>query len=284
MKFVIPAQAGTQRHAKKWVPALAGMTKLFALLLLLLGAPASAQTFPPLTGRVVDNAHLLSSAQAVDISSKLEALEAGTGRQLVVATVPSLEGRTIEDYGYQLLRTWGIGRKGVDDGVILIVAPNEKRVRVETGYGARVLLTDAVSSVIIRDVITPKFKAGDVAGGITAGADQLIQFMSLPAEEMQKRAAQVGDRERQRALNRSPGLGAIIFWIIIILFVILPMVRRAGGRRYGRGGAPVILWGPGFGGGGGSSWGGGGSSDWGGGGGFSGGGGSGGGGGASGSW
>ncbi len=260
------------------------------LALVALATPGFAQTFPPLTGRVVDNAHLLSSSQAIDLNSKLEALEAGTGRQLVVATVPSLEGRPIEDYGYRLGRTWAIGQKGKDDGVILLVAPNERRVRIEAGYGARVFVTDAVSGMIVRDVITPRFKAGDMGGGIVAGADQLIQFMSLPAAEMQKRAAQIGasEQQRQRAQgsNGAPGFIPILFWIIIILFVIMPRFRRRGrGRRFG--GGPVILWGPGFGGGGGGWSGGGfggGGFGGGGGGGFSGGGGSFGGGGASGGW
>ncbi len=268
----------------RWAPASAGVTA-WLIAFFIFVAPAFAQTFPPLTGRVVDNAHLLSISQTVDLTSKLAALEAGTGRQLVVATVPSLQGRTIEDYGYKLGRTWAVGQKGKDDGVILLVAPNERRVRIETGYGARVFLTDAVSSVIIRDVITPKFKAGDMGGGIVAGTDQLVQFMSLPAAEMHKRAAAAA--QQQKRSNDSPGFVPIIFWIIIILFVIMPIVRRASGRRYagGRGGPPVILWGPGFGGGGGSSWGGGGGSSWGGGGGgFSGGGGSFGGGGSSGGW
>ena len=259
------------------------------VLAFLLAAPLAAQTssptFPALTGRVVDDAHLLSPAQTVDLTSKLAALEAGTGRQLVVATVPSLQGRTIEDYGYRLGRTWAIGQKDKDDGVILLVAPNERRVRIETGYGARVFVTDAVSSVIIRDAITPKFKAGDMGGGIVAGTDQLVQFMSLPAAEMQKRAAAAAQQQR-RGSNGSPGFVPIIFWIIIILFVIMPIVRRASGRRYSgqRGGGPVILWGPGIGGGSGSSWGGGGGGWGGGGGGFSGGGGSFGGGGSSGGW
>src|SRR5205085_810281 len=127
-------------------------------VLLLLAAPAAAQTFPALTGRVVDEAHLLSAAQVQDLTSKSEALEASTKRQFVVATVPSLEGRTVEDYGYRLGRAWGIGQKGKDDGVILLVAPNEHKVRIETGYAARVFLTDAVSSVIIREAILPHFK------------------------------------------------------------------------------------------------------------------------------
>ena len=151
-------------------------------MLIALAGPAAAQTFPPLNGRVVDNAHLLRPEQILDLTSKAEALEAQTHRQLVIATVPSLEGRTIEDYGYRLGRAWGIGQKGKDDGVILLVAPNEKKVRIETGYGARVFLTDAVSSVIIRNSILPHFRQNppDYAGGIEEGASQIITQMRLP--------------------------------------------------------------------------------------------------------
>lgn len=265
---------------------------------MLLAAPASAQTFPPLTDRVVDQADLLRPEQELDLISKSEALEAQTGRQFVVATVKSLEGRTIEDYGYRLGRTWAIGDKDKDDGVILLVAPKEKKVRIETGYGARVFLTDAVSSVIIRESILPRFKAGDFGGGITAGADQIIKMMSVSPAEAQRRAAEAGKREASRAKAGSAILPAV-FWMMIIAFVLLSMFRRAAGRRYRRqkgGISPwVILWGlnelgrasRGRGGwSGSSSWGGGGGfgGGFGGGGGFSGGGGSFGGGGASGGW
>jgi uncharacterized protein len=267
------------------------------LALLALATPAVAQTFPQLTGRVVDQANLLSPEQELDLSSKSAALQAQTGRQFVVATVSSLEGRPIEDYGYRLGRAWAIGDKQRDDGVILLVAPNEKKVRIETGYGARVFLTDALSSIIIRNAILPRFKAGDMAGGIMAGADQIIKTMSLPAAEAQRQASQAQRAEQARAKGVANIL-PVVFWGIIILFILLSMMRRAGGRRYrtragGGGISPwVVLWGlnelsrgsrgGGWGGGGGgSSWGGGGGGGFGG---FSGGGGSFGGGGASGSW
>ena len=264
------------------------------LALVALATPVSAQTFPKLTGRVVDEAHLLSPAQLTDLTSKSEALEAATKRQFVIATVPSLEGRPIEDYGYRLGRTWGIGQKGKDDGVILLVAPNERKVRIETGYGARVFLTDAMSSVIIRNAILPHFKQNppDYGGGIEEGANQIIKQMSLPPEEAAKNVANAENAQRERQHSGGDILPAF-FWFMIIAFVLLSMVRRAGGRRYRRrsgGISPwVVLWGlnelsrgsRSSGWGGGSSWGGGG---WGGGGGFSGGGGSFGGGGASCSW
>ena len=277
---------------------------LLGLLLALVAGPAVAQTFPQLTGRVVDRANLLPPTDEAELTERLEKLERESGRQLVVATVPSLEGRTIEDYGYRLGRTWGIGREGEDDGVILLVAPNERKVRIETGYGARVFLTDAVSSVIIRNAITPRFRQDDYAGGISAGVDAIIEQMRLPAAEAQRRAEQIGQQEAQRQPARGGGfnLAPLIFWGMVIMFVLLSFGRRGGGRRYrGRrrrrggmdaGDVAVLLWGldalsrgsrggwgGGFGGGGG--WGGGGGGGVGG---FSGGGGSFGGGGASGSW
>ena len=263
-------------------------------VLLLLTAPAYAQTFPKLTGRVVDQAALLSPAQIVDLTSKSEALEQRTGRQFVVATVNSLEGRTIEDYGYRLGRAWAIGNEQKDDGVILLVAPKERKVRIETGYGARVFLTDAVSSVIIRDNIVPRFKAGDYGGGITAGADRIIETMELPPAEAAKRAQEIGAQEKRR-VDRDVNPFPVIFIVVIFFMVIGSIARRTGGKRYRRreGISPwVILWGlnelsrgsRGGWGGGGGSWGGGGGGWGGGGGGFSGGGGSFGGGGASGGW
>lgn len=260
-----------------------------------LALPAAAQNFPPLSGRVVDQAGLLSPAQVLDLTSKSDALEASTKRQFVVATVKSLEGRTIEEYGYQLGRKWGIGDEKRDDGVILLVAPNEKKVRIETGYGARVFLTDAISGIIVQTVILPKFREGDLPGGIMAGADKIIEQMQLPAEQAQ---ANIAAAERQRASRGSPGVFAFVP-VIIIMIVFFSIVgslsRRANGRRYRRrrgGGIDpfVVLWGlneisrASRGGGGWGGGGGGGFGGFGGGGGFSGGGGSFGGGGASGGW
>ena len=276
------------------------MKRLFAVLLLALlalAAPASAQTFPQLTGRVVDQADLLRPEQELDLSSKSEALQAQTGRQFVVATVKTLEGRPIEDYAYQLGRHWGIGQKEEDDGVILLVAPNERKVWIATGYGAGAFLTDALSGVIIRERILPEFRKNppDYAAGITAGANAIIEQMKLPPEEAQANVAQARKQESGR---HQAGAGFLpILFIMIVLFILFSsFARRHSGRRYRRrrGGVDpfVVLWGlselgrsrgSGWGGGGfgGGSWGGGGGGGFGG---FSGGGGSFGGGGAGGSW
>ena len=261
------------------------------LALVALAQPVAAKgpAFPKLTGRVVDEAHLLNPAQVVDITSKSEALEAQSGAQLVVVTVPSLQGMRIEDYSYQLGRYWGIGEEKRDNGVILLVAPNERKVWIATGYGARTRLTDAMASVIYRNAIIPKFKENppNYGGGIIAGVDQIVTQMQLPPAEAAKRAAAAEQSQRKSSSSGGDPMFLIFLGLFVIFFVIRPLFSRRKWGGYRRG--PVVIWGPGWGGGGsswssGSSWSGGGGSSWGGGGGFSGGGGSFGGGGAGGSW
>ena len=269
---------------------------LLWLALVALATPVAAQTFPQLTGRVVDEAHLLSPEQVQDLTSKSAALESQKGAQLVVATVNSLEGYPIEDYGYRLGRAWGIGQKGKDNGVILLVAPNEHKARIEVGYGATPYLTDAMSGLIIREDMIPRFKQNDYGGGIEAGADAIIKQLSLSPEEAQKNVAAAEQAQQKRQHSGGNPL-PFFFWMMVVAFVLLSHFRRGRGRRYRQrhgGISPwVVLWGlnelsrgsrGSSWGGGGSSWGGGGGGWGGGGGGFSGGGGSFGGGGASGSW
>ncbi len=153
------------------------------------GAAQAAPKFPALTGRVVDDAHILSPATVGDLDGKLAALEAKTSRQLVVVTLPSLQGYEISDYGYQLGRAWGIGQAKLNNGVLLIVAPNEHRVRIEVGYGLEPILTDALSEVIIQQAVLPKFRTGDFNGGVEAGVDALVQQLSLDPSAAEAKAA-----------------------------------------------------------------------------------------------
>ena len=265
------------------------------LLLLVAAVPAAAQDFPKLTGRVVDQANIIPDAQEAQLTQKLEALQQASSRQLVVATVSDLQGYPIEDYGYQLGRAWGIGQKGANNGVILLIAPAQRKVRIEVGYGLEPIITDALSSTIIEDQIVPAFKENDYPRGILQGADALIQQLGAPPEEAEQRALAAQQKQQQAQASQSDGGGGggsifpLLFWGFILFFFILPMLRGGRrGRRHRRGRGGVFIWGPGlgggWGGGGGSSWGGGGGGGWGGGGGFSGGGGSFGGGGASGGW
>jgi uncharacterized protein len=288
---------------------------LILAIAFLFAAPALAQTYPPLTGRVVDAADLLNPAQEAELTQKLAALEAATTRQLVVATIPSLEGHDIQEYGVGLGRAWRIGQQGANNGVILLVAPSDRKVGIEVGYGMEGVLTDALSSQIIRNDILPRFRDNDYPGGINAGADALIAQLQAPPEaaEANLRHAAADQQQQQagRHRNRGSSIGPLIVWGGIFLFILLPALGAGlAGRRY-RGGrrGGVSVWGPGRGYGHGSggnvgwmlagmalsnlnrrgsgdSWGGGGGGSWGGGGGggFSGGGGSFGGGGASGGW
>src|SRR3954468_18478692 len=149
---------------------LAGLFAFFCLVTPVLAAP----TFPALTGRVIDNANILSDSTEFDLNNKLAALENKTSRQLVVVTLPSLQGYEISDYGYQLGRSWGIGQAKLNNGILLIVGPTEHKVRIEVGYGLEPIMTDAFSSVIIQTQILPKFRSGDFNGGVIAGVDALI--------------------------------------------------------------------------------------------------------------
>jgi uncharacterized protein len=259
----------------------ATLLAVFAVSSVAFAAPLK---FPALTGRVVDDAHVLSPGTVQKLDGELAALEQQTGHQLVVATVPDLQGHEIEDYGYQLGRTWQLGQKGKNDGAILLVAPSEHKVRIEVGYGLEPVLTDALTSIILQRQVLPQFKQGQMEAGVLAGTAALIGQLSLPDEQAKANVAQAqaqpAEPVRERASMR-PHIPVVL--ILLIVFWVISGLLRAGGRGFGG------LWwllpffmsggrGGGWGGGGGG-WGGGG-----GGGGFSGGGGSFGGGGSSGSW
>jgi uncharacterized protein len=268
----------TRAPALLAVPARLLLTVWLALFAI---APAAAQQFPDLSGRVVDAANILSPQTETELTARLEALETQSQRQVVVATIADLEGYDVADYGYQLGRAWGIGDKDRNDGVILLIAPNERRMRIEVGYGLEPVLTDALSAEIIRNEITPRFRDGDFDGGVTAGVEAIARQLTLPPEEAQAIAASAA--EQSEGASAAP---LVIFWVFVLLVIFIIMLsNRGGGKRYNakrrRGGSPVIIWGggsPGWGSSS-SSWGGGGGF-----GGFSGGGGSFGGGGASGGW
>ena len=247
---------------------------------MLAGAPTRADpTFPPLTGRVVDDAHVLSAQTQADLTAKLAALEQKTGDQLVVVTLPSLQGYEIEDYGYQLGRAWGLGEKGKNNGAILIVAPTEHKVRIEVGYGLEPVLTDAMSSVILQEQVLPKFRSNDVEGGVVDGTNAIAQQLGLdPADaQAQAAAAEQAQAQQQVAGHRAPAIPTFLI-VLFVFFVISAILRRGGGG--GLWALPFLF----MGGGGGFRDNDGGGFGGGGGGGFSGGGGSFGGGGSSGSW
>jgi uncharacterized protein len=261
-----------------WIPgsrfARPAMTSFVLALLLCLASLAFALDFPPLSGRVVDQAGVITAQSRADVETKLKNLEDKSGIQLVVATVKSLQGSDIETYANELFRFWKLGEAKKNNGVLLLVAPTEHKVRIEVGYGLEGTLTDALSSVIISSTLIPRFKANDYSGGIERGVDAIISILSGDKTDWHEKA---NVRSESASLDQ---LIPILFFLLLF-FIILYLIWHANGPGSGRGGGGGPIFIPM-----GGSWGGGGGGFSGGGfgGGFSGGGGSSGGGGASGGW
>jgi uncharacterized protein len=165
---------------------------------------AAAQSFPPLTGRVVDEAGIIPDADERALTERLAAHEAKTTNQVVVATVRSLGGRGIEEYGVDLGRAWGIGQAERNNGAILLVAPNEREVRIEVGYGLEGELTDAISGLIISGSIIPRFRDGDYPAGIAAASRISLRcWRATPALSLRGRASASMKRTRSGRPSRS---------------------------------------------------------------------------------
>ncbi len=242
-----------------------------ALLCAALGVLAA--DFPALTGRIVDQANVIPAETRAAVEQKLADLELKSGIQLVVATVTSLQGEEIEPYANELFRTWKLGEKTKNNGVLLLVAPNEHKVRIEVGYGLEGTLTDALSKVIITNAIAPRFKAGDFGGGVSRGVDDIITVLTTDSSEWQQRPALRLDHQQ----TTDPiswlliAIGIALFTLLIVspgfrwlfLNVLLNILFNSGGSRGGGGFSSGDLWdGGGFSGGGGSSGGGGASGSW----------------------
>ncbi|MPZ57565.1 MAG: hypothetical protein GEU91_13910 [Rhizobiales bacterium] len=242
---------------------------IVALALLYAGLAAFAVTFPPLTGRIVDQANIIPASTRAAIEPKLAELEAKSGIQLVVATVTSLEGQEIEPYANELFRTWKLGEAQKNNGVLLLVAPNERRIRIEVGYGLEGTLTDALSKIIITNAMAPRFKAGDFGDGIQRGVDDIIAVLTTDASEWQQRPSlRLDNQQTTDPLSwfLVAGLIALVTLLVVspgfrwlFLNVVLNILFNSGGRGGSLGGR----WGGGgFSGRGGSSGGGGASGSW----------------------
>jgi len=220
-------------------------------LFFLCGTLYASPTFPPLTGRVVDDAHILSAATIQQLSQTLEDYEKNTTNQIVVYTAPNLQGYPIEEYGYELGRYWKIGQKDKNNGVILLVAPKEHKARIEVGYGLEPILTDAVSSMIIQDVVLPDFRQGHFEQGIVRGTQTIIEVL--------------GGKKATTPHNKEDALPGWLMGVLLLLFLwfaikhpfLAAMILSNSGSGSNSGGSNS-----GFGGGGGSFGGGGSSGSW----------------------
>ena len=213
----------------------AALALVFWLLAGLASSAAGQPVFPELTGRIVDGAGLLDGQEREHLRIDLQALEAKSTDQLVVVTLPSLQGYEIEDFGYRLGRHWGIGQAGKDNGVLLIVAPNERKVRIEVGRGLEGVLTDALSKIIIEHAILTEFRGGDYPAGIMAGVRDITSVLLGDAEEVKARA--VADTPEER--GDIVALIVFLIWLaifIIIVWNIIDGARPGGIKGNGRGG------------------------------------------------
>lgn len=243
------------------------------LFLLAAGAAQAAMPAKP-AGPVLDQANIIPDADEAALSQKLAAYNAQTGRAIVVATVASLDGQEIAAYGTELGHQWGVGGKSTDQGLILLVAPNERKVRIEVGYGLEEYLPDVLAGRIISGAITPRFKAGDYPGGINAGIDQILTQLNRDPADAKAVAEAAKAAQRETSSGGGSTIAGAIFWVVLIVVFMGIFGRRKRGFAQRRSGIDpgIVLWGiselaraasdnrhsGGWGGGGGSGWGGGG--------------------------
>ncbi|MBL4791630.1 MAG: TPM domain-containing protein, partial [Citromicrobium sp.] len=222
---------------------------LIVLAIALLALPAAAQELPPRPdGPVYDGANMIDDAVEAQLDERLRVYNRETGRSVIVATVPDLGGETVEGYAVDVYQAWGIGGEETDEGALLLVAQEERKIRIEVGYGSTPTLTDAASGRIIRNTITPAFKQDDYTGGIVAGVAQMIEALDMDpatARAIEEAEAAAGAQGNDRR-SASTWLGAIV-WIALIFGFAFIFGRGKKGRRrrrYGAGDAvgDVLLW------------------------------------------
>ena len=197
-----------------------------ALLLCFSFAAVADVAVPPLSGRVVDQTGTLSSGDVASLTQTLKDLETRKGSQIAVLIVPTTDQESIEQFSIRVAEAWKIGRKKIDDGALLVVAKNDRRLRIEVGYGLEGVLTDATARRIIDEDITPKFKSGDFAGGISAGVDRIIRVIDgekLPAPEP----------EHWRRLGLLNNIDPFNPFVIAALFIVGGILRSTLGRLFG---------------------------------------------------
>jgi uncharacterized protein len=203
----------------------AARASLLALLVCWAFAAAADVAVPPLVGRVVDQTGTLSSGDVASLQQTLRGFEARKGSQIAVLIVPTTAPETIERYSLRVAEAWKIGRKKIDDGAVLVVAKDDRKLRIEVGYGLEGALTDVTSKRIIDEVITPRFRSGDFAGGISAGVDRIIRVIDgekLPAPE-----------RRQQSSDWLSHIDVLNPFTLFAVFVVGAILRATLGRLIG---------------------------------------------------
>ncbi len=206
------------------------MKSLFAALLLIIPCMAHALDVPALRGRVNDNAGVLTPEAAARIEEKLAGIERTDSTQIVVLTINSLEGEVLEEYSIRVAEAWKIGKKNLDNGVILLIAKEDRKIRIEVGRGLEGKLTDLLSGRIIRNEITPRFRSGDYDGGVEAGIDAIIAVVR-------------GEYAAGDAPDTEKGGGSSLYTALIVLFFVVVMlggISKILGGVAGAVGLPIV--------------------------------------------
>ena len=219
---------------------------LASLTLAMTGTSTLAELPPRPNGPVLDAAGIIPDADEAALDAKLRGYNKDTGRAIIVATVPSLDDQPVGDYAQQLAESWDIGGAESEQGVLFLVAPTERKIRIHTARGVQERFPDVLAGRIIRETVTPRFKAGDMSGGINAGIDAIIaQLNRDPADAKAVAEAAAAAAAKARGNRDGASGGAVVFWIVMILLFMLMFGRRGRRRGYHRSGIDpgVILWG-----------------------------------------
>ncbi len=242
------AQAPIQAVSR---PAITIAMRLWLLLaacaaLLAMSVPALALPERP-DGPVLDAADMIPADEEAALDQRLRDYNRETGRAIIVVTVPDMGGEAIEPYAVDLFETWGIGGAELDQGLLLLVAKQERKMRIEVGYGLHPYIPDILAGRIIAETMTPRFKAGDFGGGIIAAVDDITTQLDRDPADARAIAAAAEAAAKQDAAGGDTNIGGVIFWIVMIVFFMMVFGSRGGGRRYrggGVGGAVgnIILW------------------------------------------
>ncbi|WP_142416732.1 TPM domain-containing protein [Bartonella massiliensis] len=191
--------------------------------------------FPPLIGYINDMAHLLDHTTKRNLTEKLATLEKKTGDQIVLVTLPTLSGNDIETYSNSLFRTWKLGQKQINNGVLIVIAPNEREARIEVGYGLEGELTDAISSVIIHSFMIPNFREGNYQKGIVEAIHAIIKVITQSDADFSFRInqkAKAVEEQRKQAEKEEMIINTIMFLILFIIFG-LPLLAMIFGKKVG---------------------------------------------------
>jgi uncharacterized protein len=229
-------------RASHWAPALAGATMLWlaATFAAFAATPTEPIPVPKLTARVIDETGSLTAAERDAIEAKLRAFEEKKGSQVAVLLVPSIGPETIEEFAGRVTDEWKLGRQGIDDGVLLVVAKQERKVRIQTGRGVQGTLTDALSKRIVSDLVTPKFRNGDFAGGIETGVDAIMK--AIEGEDLALPAAKKQGRKVDTVSSYSNFLFLGFFLVPIVAMVLRSLVGRFFGAGLTSGATGFAAW------------------------------------------